>query len=178
MKKRILLGTLIFLFGSLYNLSSYAENKNQFPKISGKNLENKEYNLPSGFEGKINLVFIAFLRDQQKDIDKWLPLAKTLSKKYETLRYYELHVLNETYARWFIDAGMKAGISDKSQREKTITIYTNKKKFLESLDISNEKEIQILLLDSNGKIIWSDKGDFSKNKADSLQTILSSKIEK
>ena len=176
MKKSIYLLSSILL---LNNFCAYANdkmktNKNQFPQISGKNLEDKEYNLPKSFEGKYNLVFVAFLREQQNDVNKWIPLANSLIKKYEKLNYYELPVLSENYnlARWFIDGGMKAGIPDKSAREKTITIYTNKSKFLEVLDISEDNNIHILLLDDEGKILWRNKGTFSKEKADSLENVL------
>ncbi len=45
-----------------------------FPKVTGKNLDGKTFNLPGDFEAPVSLVFVAFDRKQQSDVDSWHPL--------------------------------------------------------------------------------------------------------
>jgi hypothetical protein len=53
-----------------------------FPIVRGENLEGRTFTLPTDLTGTYNLLFIAFKREQQLDIDSWLPFAKQLVVKY------------------------------------------------------------------------------------------------
>ncbi|MFX9711398.1 hypothetical protein ABTO94_20055, partial [Acinetobacter baumannii] len=91
----------------------------------------KTFNLPSDFEGKLNLVFLAYYRNQQENIDTWLPLARKLKEETPDLMYYEIPTL-QNYAQSFrnyIDNGMRRGIPDTRVRAITITLYLNQKSF-------------------------------------------------
>ena len=100
-----------------------------FPKISSSNLEGQQFVLPQDFKGKLNIVIIAFKREQQDLIDEWLPFIDELARRNPDLAYYELPTLNFSYLlfRRIIDGGMQAGIPDKNARERTITLYLNKR---------------------------------------------------
>jgi hypothetical protein len=64
-----------------------------FPTVSGSNLLRRKLNLPQDFQGKLNLVFIAFQRWHQMEVDSWSALAEELEKQYKDLVYYELPTL-------------------------------------------------------------------------------------
>jgi len=91
--------------------------------------------------------------------------------KNTELRFYELPVLNVAYSpfRWWIDGGMRAGITNHEARERTITVYTNKGDFEKRLDIPNEETIHIFLVSREGRILWRDQGRFAKEKFQRLQ---------
>jgi hypothetical protein len=141
-----------------------------FPEVVGRNLEGLEFQLPVDFGGAVNLVLVAFRREQQALVDTWLPPAAALADSVGDLQYYELPVLSRGYklVRRFIDGGMRAGISDLDSRERTITLYIDKKSFREALGIPNEDTIYVLVLGSDGRVTLMLDGAYSEDKGSSV----------
>ena len=142
----------------------------QFPRVSGSNLQRQKVELPQDFEGEQNLVLIAFQQWQQTQVDTWLPFARQLEDSHPTVRYYELPTIRQLnpLARTFINEGMRAGIPDPVARERTITLYVDKGAFREVLQLSSEQEIQVMLVDRQGKVSWRESGVFTPEKGESL----------
>jgi hypothetical protein len=145
-----------------------------FPEVTGKNLKRRKYNFPNDFPSKYTIVLIAFWRHQQKHIDTWLPFAKKLEEQYTNLGYVELPVIYEmgTFRQFLLNEGMRAGIPDDKARERTITLYLDKPRFLDHLGIDSEDEIQIMLVDGDGDVLWHDSGLFSTEKGEAIHQIL------
>ena len=142
-----------------------------FPNVSGSNLEGKSRRLPNDFEGDLNIVIIAFRREHTDMIESWLNSLAQMIGKNTKLGFYELPVLSRAYSpfRWWIDGGMRAGIVDDEARERTVTVYTNKRDFKRRLEIPNEETIYIFLVSRNGTILWQDKGRLTEAKFQKLQ---------
>ena len=142
-----------------------------FPNVSGSNLEGKSRRLPNDFEGDLNIVIIAFRREHTDLIESWLNSLAQMIGKNTKLGFYELPVLSRAYSpfRWWIDGGMRAGIVDDEARERTVTVYTNKRDFKRRLEIPNEETIYIFLVRRNGTILWQDKGRLIEAKFQKLQ---------
>jgi hypothetical protein len=145
-----------------------------FPFVRGDNLEGRTFILPADLEGTYNLLFIAFKREQQFDIDSWLPLAKQLVKEYPALAYYELPTIYRGHPlfRWWLNTGMRMGIPDKKAREVTITLYLNKPAFRKALDLPDEEHIYVLLVNHKGEVLWRVDGPFNEDKARDLKFAL------
>ncbi len=143
----------------------------QFPVVSGSNLERRRYTLPADFEGDLNIVALAFLREHQTLIDTWTATASRLTGADAGLHFYELPVLTETNGLFslFIDGGMRAGIPAKSAREATITLYLDRAKFLKALDLPTERTIYVLLVDRRGKVYWRGEGAFTPAQGAALE---------
>jgi hypothetical protein len=142
-----------------------------FPEIKGKNLENVKYTIPSDLEGDLNLIIIPFQQWHQSLVDQWVPFLDSMKLKNSRFRYYEMPTLNESYIsmRYIIDGGMRAGIPDRSVRERTITLYINKFKFKQSLGIKSEETIYLYLVDKKSIILWMSEGKFDGMKGESLE---------
>jgi hypothetical protein len=143
----------------------------KFPPVKGSNLNEKLFSLPQDFEGELNLVLMAYVQQQQFDINTWLPLAAKLKDEFSGLRYYELPVLT-TYpvaAQKFIDGGMRSGIPDPAVRAITITLYINQKSFLKSMHIEKMDMIHAVLVDRKGKVFWKMEGRLTPEKEASLR---------
>ena len=151
-----------------------------FPSVSGSNLEGKKRRLPNDFEGGLNIVRVVFRREHTGLIEGWLSSLTEMIAKNTELRFYELPVLNVSYSlfRWWIDGGMRAGITDHGARERTITVYTNKGDFRKRLGIPNEETIHILLVSRDGTILWRDQGRFTEEKFRRLQNAVEEASEK
>jgi hypothetical protein len=142
----------------------------QFPNVTGANLQRNKLNLPQDFQGELNLVFVAFQQWQQTQVDTWIPFARQLEETHAGLRYYELPTIQRlnVLARTFINEGMRAGIPDPIARERTITLYLDKKPFREALQLPGEDDIHVLLLDRRGQVLWRTEGGFASEKGNSL----------
>jgi len=132
--------------------------------------------LPRDFEGDLNLVFLAFQREQQLMVNTWLPTADLLEGIHPGLKYYELPTISRMnpVARWFINTGMRSGISDPKSRRKTITLYLDKGVFREALGMPVEDTIYILLVNKKGEVIWREEGPCNVDKAKCLSDFIKS----
>lgn len=148
----------------------------QFPIVTGNNLNREKFEFPRDFGGKYNLLIIPFQQRQQTDVNTWIPFAQEIERTFPGFIYYELPTIYElpTLSRTFINEGMRAGIPDETARQRTITLYLDKASFKEALDIQTEDEIHLFLVDTNGEILWSGKGEYTPDQADSLQNYLRS----
>lgn len=137
-----------------------ADSTIQFPKVEGSNLEGRRFSLPNDFGGELNIVLVAFRREQQNDVDTWVPFLKEAGVKHSGLRAYELPTLNRSYrmVRGFIDGGMARGIPEKATRETTITLYIDKTPFKKTLGIATEDRIVTLLVSRDGRVLWRADG--------------------
>ncbi|MFX1512960.1 MAG: hypothetical protein ACFFCQ_10265 [Promethearchaeota archaeon] len=144
---------------------------NGFPEVEGSNLEGQKLTLPYDLAGKLNIVIIAFKRYQQRLVDDWIPSLEKLTQMYPEIEFYEVPTLAKGYLlmRFIIDGGMRSGIPSRQARERTITIYINKRQFKEKLDISSENTIYLFLVTTDGKILRQEEGAMTEAKIRKLQ---------
>lgn len=150
-----------------------------FPDIDGKSLQGETYALPEDFAGELNLVLVAFRREHQADVDRWLPVAKQLEDNYQGLRYYELPVMGRLYrpVRPFIDGGMRRGVTDEAAQKRTITCYLKVSAFRHSLDLPTKNEIYALLVDREGTVHWGRQGRPSESAKRSLTKVVEDRLQ-
>ena len=141
-----------------------ADTLGKFPHVEGTNLEGEDFSLPADFKGELNVVLVAFKREQQADVDSWTPFLKPVLESRRHLRSYELPVLGRGYRlmRSFIDGGMRRGIPDATVRAATITLYIDKSPFREALRLRDEDRIYVLLVDQQGRVLWRTDGHFDE----------------
>jgi hypothetical protein len=146
----------------------------QFPNVSGSNLQRTKLTLPQDFQGERNLVFVAFEQWHQTQVDTWIPLARQLEAAHPGLLYYELPTIQRlnVLARTFVNEGMRAGIPDPVARERTITLYLDKRAFRQALQLPGEESIYVLLLDRQGRVLWRAEGAFTPDKGESLASVI------
>jgi hypothetical protein len=142
-----------------------------FPIVHGSNLLRQKLTLPQDFQGKLNLVFIPFEQWHQMEVDSWIPLVKELEQHVSGLYYYELPTIQNrgSFSRWFINEGMRAGIPNPKTRERTITLYLDKKEFRNSLGLTDEDHIYILVVDRKGSVLFRARGPYSRETETSLR---------
>ncbi len=150
-----------------------------FPVVRSENLEGRRFTLPSDLEGVYNVLFIAFLREHQLDVDSWIPFVKQQVKEHPLLAYYELPTIyrGNPFFRWGLNTGMRMGIPDKKAREVTITLYLDKVAFRRALDIPDENNICVLLVNKKGEILWRNEGPFSEEKGRDLKQAIENILE-
>jgi hypothetical protein len=145
-------------------------DKVHFPTVSGFNLDRQELQFPRDFAGELNLIFIAFLQEQQSVINTWIPYAQEVEYTFPGMVYYELPIIDElpVISRTFINEGMRAGIPDPKARQRTITLYIDLQKFMQATGIPDNSDVHILLVNRAGEILWRATGNFEQVKGDEL----------
>jgi hypothetical protein len=141
-----------------------------FPTVSGFNLDRQELEFPRDFAGDLNVLFVPFLRRQQEDVDSWVPFVSGLEADTPGLAYYELPTIYEmsSLSRMFLNEGMRAGIPNRKSRQRTITLYLDRAKFMRATGIPDERQVHILLVDREGRILWREAGRFDDDKGRAL----------
>jgi hypothetical protein len=134
-----------------------------FPTVKGENLSGRHMVLPRNFEGKLNIVVVAFYREQQLQVNSWSPTVQELQRKYPEIHMYELPTISTGYVlmKWIIDKGMRSGIKNTKTRDHTITLYTDTKKFRQDLDLPTDETIYVMLVDSSGAVRWKTGGSMT-----------------
>lgn len=142
----------------------------RFPGVNATTLSGREFTLPSGLEGDVNIVALAFQMWHQNEVDTWMPLLEQLERRLPVVRVYELPVLRSMnrFSQWMIDSGMRGGISDPATRARTITLYLDKQRFRQALGLPDEDHIYLLVVDRDGEVHWQTRGPYSPEKAASL----------
>ncbi len=152
----------------------------RFPTVTFDNLEKRTMTLPRDFGGERNVVFVAFLRKQQDDVDTWVPFVKPLVARTPNTEFYEIPTIKRMIApmRWMINSGMRGGIDDKGARERTITLYLDKEPFKQALGITDENTISVMIVDREGRVLWRTTGVFTTAKGAELEAALVGRRER
>jgi hypothetical protein len=156
---------------------SFAETNtgSSFPSVEGKALTGDKFKVPEDLTKRYNLILVAFQREQQEDIDTWIPGLEELEKAREDFRFYEFPVLPEMNAmvRWFIYQGMRGGITSEEARTRTVTFHLDKERFTKHLGIESEDQIYLFMVNPEGLVLWKDSGIWSEEKERDLVDFIS-----
>lgn len=158
------------------NRPAIASVHETFPALQATSLDNTHFHLPQNFQGQQNLVILSFAREQQHDVDTWVQAAQPLENAHAHFRFYEVPIVfseNLLY-RWWFDEALRSNTTNLQLRSRILVAYVNKHRFLQSLHISSEKQIVVLLVDSAGKISWRANGSCTGEDALALATALTS----
>ena len=150
-----------------YATTTVANGATMFPSVESQNLNGRPVKLPGNFKAPASIVFVAYVRGQQTQVDSWKSFVTGMRERFPAIGVFEVPTLTKGDAlfRWFIDGGMRRGITDPSTRESTITLYIDKKPFNDALGITSERDITVLLVEPNGAVLWRSTGSYAPEKA-------------
>jgi ATP10 protein len=167
---------LLLLVGMLLQgaASTPPADVGQFPAIQARSLDGAHPNLPAEFSGQLNLVIVSFAREQQHEVDSWIPAARQIESAHAKFRYYELPTMsreNMLY-RWWFDEALRSNTTDKNLRSRILTAYVNKRAFRKSLHIANEKQAVAILVDPKGQVYWRADGPYKEQDMAAILAVL------
>jgi hypothetical protein len=125
-----------------------------FPVLAAETLRERKVRLPDQLKGERNLLLVAYEREQQADVDTWLAVLDTFALTAPAFAYYELPTISSgmRWMRLMIDGGMRQGIPDRAQRDRTITLYLDVDWFRTQIGTADHDGIAALLVDREGTI--------------------------
>lgn len=152
----------------------------KFPPVSGENLAYQAFRLPDDLEGELNIVFVPFQMWHQFLVNTWVPAAQQIEALYPGVRYYELPTIErlDPNSQRRVNEGMRAGIPDPGTRQRTITLYLDKRGFREALGLGSEWRMYVLLLDRQGNVVWRSEGQATRAKARALALAIETELQK
>ncbi|RPG72126.1 MAG: hypothetical protein CBC59_000250 [Euryarchaeota archaeon TMED99] len=142
-----------------------------FPSIQGKNLNKRSLTIPDDFTEKNLFIIVAFLQWQQRAVDEVIEHLEA-NDVHLTHHIIEVPVIQQT--TWLrqvrLDTLMRMGIRDREVRQRTITVYLDKKEFQASLDIPNDDSIHWFVVDhATKKILMRGAGNISSQQIEHLR---------
>lgn len=143
-----------------------------FPTVTSYALDKQKVSLPGGMEGQTDLLLLSFETEQQKDIDSWLPAAQALQHSNFQFRYYELPVFGrENFIfRWWDTSSLRTDETDPEIFHWVVPLFVDRHKFMQDLDIPNQKQVVALLVNRQGQVLWRASGPMTQDKRQSLMT--------
>ncbi|MFN0131797.1 MAG: hypothetical protein ACKVW3_04575 [Phycisphaerales bacterium] len=131
-----------------------------FPTTAGDNLNGRQVRFPEGIDAPYAVLLVAFYQPQQTQVNTWLDAAKEIVRDHANVEYYELPTISSNWgvARSWIDNGMRSGIPDFADRERTVTLYTDVDQFCALAGIEDKQRIWVGVVDRAGRVYWSVRG--------------------
>lgn len=145
-----------------------------FPTVVSYNLEKAKVTLPGDFQGETNLLTLSFEFEQQKEADSWTPVIKEVEASHPSFHHYFLPVFgreNFLY-RWWMNSSLRSLLPTHEERQATIPLYLSRQAFLRQMQIPSDREITVLLVEKNGRVLWRTTGPLTEAKRSSLETAL------
>jgi hypothetical protein len=130
----------------------------KFPTVSAATLAGGREVIPDSAFGKVTLVTVAFLRENQGQLDSWLnPFAEAFGSR-EGFMFYEVPMISSGYKfmKFIIDGGMRAGLP-KSKHRHVVTMYGDVESYTSALQL-DPRYGYAFLLDQEGIIRWQAQG--------------------
>lgn len=142
-----------------------------FPNITTYNLAKAKLNLPSDFAAQLDLLLISFQPEQQTQIETWMPVAQALQHTNFDLRWYRMPVsASENFVfRWWDNSSMRSDETDPETYPWIVPLYVNVNSFRRSLQIPTTRQIAILLVDKQGRVLWRAEGPVTPEGRASLR---------
>jgi hypothetical protein len=144
------------------------------PSVTAYALDRAKVTLPKDFAVPLNLLILSFQRDQQSVVDGWLPqLTASSTPSVQPWLLLVSPPENGLY-RWWLNASLRSSLPASQPRRYTVPLYVNKGRFLQSLQVSSEQEVVLLLTDKTGHVLWRAAGPVTDAKLAGLSSFLKS----
>lgn len=142
-----------------------------FPTVTADDLNGISKTLPAGLPGDPTIVFIAYKRNQQADVDSWVTMLGLDPER--GAEYVELPVVGgmTKMMRGFVDNGMRSGITNTAARARTITLYEDASDINAPLGFEGRDMIRVLVVKRDGTVLWSTSGPATVQGVAEVQSV-------
>lgn len=141
-----------------------------FPRVQGTNLDKQPITIPDHYRGKIALVLVGYTQKAQFDIDRWILGALQADIKAQIVEVPTIAGMMPQMVQGFIDNGMRSGIP-KADWASVVTVYEDAPKVIEALGNERPQSAYALLLNKEGRIVWSSNLGYSATQILELKNV-------
>jgi hypothetical protein len=143
-----------------------------FPEVVGESLAGTRTRLPEAVAGTPAVLLVGYAQDAQFDADRWI---FGLLQAELPVRILELPTLPGIFPDLFseeIDSGMRSGIPSEDWAV-VVTVYDeDAERLAQFTGNAVPRNIRVLLLDAQGRVLWFHDRGFSAGKLLELQRAL------
>ena len=147
--------------------------KNEFPTVTGNNLNKEKIIIPNDVNDKPVVIVLAFQQYHQVTVDEIISqIENELSS--DEVNIVETPILEGSSKLFqiYLDGIMRGGIPDYDIRARTITIYGNKKEILDFLNIDDRNVYWYLVDKNSSNILLSGVNTLNNNQLSELKTLI------
>ena len=142
-----------------------------FPSVRGESLERTPHRLPEDFAGKPVLLLVGYVQNAQFDADRWL---LGLLQAEVPVQILEVPTIPGLFPRMLantIDSGMRKGIPSEDWKS-VVTVYRDAADIVRFTGNTNPRNMRVLLLDEEGRVVWFHDRGYSAGKLLELDRIV------
>jgi ATP10 protein len=144
-----------------------------FPSVKGTSLNKQSVSIPEDYRGKTTLILVGYTQRAQFDIDRWILGALQADVKATIVEVPTIAGMMPQMVQGFIDGGMRSGIP-KSDWGSVVTVYEDAPKIIEALGNERTQSAYAVLLNGEGKIVWSSNIGYSATQILELKKVADS----
>lgn len=147
-----------------------------FPHFEGKNLNGDKVKM-SGWDRPVTIIFVAFKKELQPQVDQWVQALSPLQESHPTLDYVELPTIKKVSGpvKYLIYRGMRSGIKDKTQRQRIVTQYVDVPDYMDRLHLDDQEVVATYAVCNQGRILKHWRGPVDEQFIQELETLLRNK---
>jgi hypothetical protein len=145
----------------------------RFPVVQGKSLSGDVVLIPDRYAGRHTLLLIGYEQRAQFDIDRWILGALQAEVKAEIVEVPTIAGMLPQMVQGFIDGGMRSGIP-KADWGSVVTVYEDAQKIIAALGNERPQSAYAVLLDKEGRIVWSSNIGYSATQVLELKKLVDS----
>jgi hypothetical protein len=141
------------------------------PRFSGETLLGTEITFPDVLTTDYTLIIMLFRRDQQNAVLDWLPLLAELEENTPDLSSYGIPILPDlaSYIRLIVQTGFRLALDDSWHDNLVMVFIEDRETFLQAMDIPDYDQIQVFLMDTDGRVLWRIDGNFTETKGEQIR---------
>lgn len=176
MKARLsLLSLLCLTFVACTSTVNTPANVTQsmFPTVQGESLNKEKITLPDHYKGKNTLLLIGYQQKTQFDIDRWILGVLQADIPVEIVEVPTIAGMMPQMVQGFINNGMRSGIPS-ADWAAVVTVYEDAPKIIQALGNERPQSAYAVLLDRQGKILWTSNIGYSAGQILELKKLVAS----
>jgi hypothetical protein len=131
-----------------------------FPSVRGESLSGERWRIPEDLAGDRAVLLLGYVQDSQFDIDRWLIGLTMTGVTTPVLEIPTIEGLVPGLISGRIDQGMRSGIPTPVW-DAVVTVYSDAPRILDFTGNENPRNARVLVLDSEGRVLWFHDGGFS-----------------
>ena len=141
----------------------------RFPAVTGESLERVAVTLPDDLEGAPAVLLVGYVQDAQFDADRWLIGLLQVPLPVQVREVPTIKGLFVRNLSGVIDNGMRKGIPEEDWSS-VVTVYgRGATEIVAFTGNERPRNIRVLLLDAEGRVVWFHDRGFSAGKMIELE---------
>lgn len=146
-------------------------NGKVFPRVKGQSLDKQSITIPDHYSGKSAVLLIGYEQKAQFDIDRWILGILQAEVPVQIVEIPTIAGMMPQMVQGFINNGMRSGIP-KEDWASVVTVYEDASKIINVIGNERPQSAHVVLIDGNGKIIWSTNRGYSAGQVLELKKVV------